>query len=132
MCQRSSDQFYILTYYIKWVTTSWTHSNTALIKQMSLFDTAKVMTNTIKFQFKIIKISFWSIGGSKQRHGVFIGKKSFVYGCILYHKGFKSNCELWFLSSLPLGRLFVYIYFNLYNKPMYTFQGITFYFLWIN
>ena len=24
VCPRSSDQFYILTYYIKWVTTSWT------------------------------------------------------------------------------------------------------------
>ena len=27
MCPRSSDPFYIVSYYIKWVTTSWTHSN---------------------------------------------------------------------------------------------------------
>ena len=26
ICQRSSYPFYIVTYYIKWVTTSWTHS----------------------------------------------------------------------------------------------------------
>ena len=26
VCQRSSDPFYLVTYYIKWVTTSWTHS----------------------------------------------------------------------------------------------------------
>ena len=26
MCPRSSDQFYIVSYYIKWATTSWTHS----------------------------------------------------------------------------------------------------------
>ena len=26
VCPRSSDQFYVVTYYIKWVTTSWTHS----------------------------------------------------------------------------------------------------------
>ena len=26
VCPRSSDQFYIVSYYIKWVTTSWTHS----------------------------------------------------------------------------------------------------------
>ena len=26
VCPRSSDSFYILTYYIKWVTISWTHS----------------------------------------------------------------------------------------------------------
>ena len=26
-CPRSSDSFYIVTYYIKWVTTSWTDSN---------------------------------------------------------------------------------------------------------
>ena len=25
-CPRNSDQFYIVTYYIKWVTTSWTDS----------------------------------------------------------------------------------------------------------
>ena len=27
VCPRSSDPFYIESYYIKWVTTSWTHSN---------------------------------------------------------------------------------------------------------
>ena len=26
VCPRNSDQLYIVTYYIKWVTTSWTHS----------------------------------------------------------------------------------------------------------
>ena len=26
ICLRSSDPFYIVSYYIKWVTTSWTHS----------------------------------------------------------------------------------------------------------
>ena len=26
MCQGSSDPFYIVSYYIKWVTTYWTHS----------------------------------------------------------------------------------------------------------
>ena len=26
MCPRSSDPFYIVTYYIKWFTTSWTYS----------------------------------------------------------------------------------------------------------
>ena len=25
MCPRSSDPFYLVTYYIKWVTTSWTY-----------------------------------------------------------------------------------------------------------
>ena len=27
MCPRSSDPFYVVTYYIKWVTTSWTYSS---------------------------------------------------------------------------------------------------------
>ena len=27
VCPRSSDTFYIVSYYIKWVTTSWTHSS---------------------------------------------------------------------------------------------------------
>ena len=26
ICPRSSDPFYIVSYFIKWVTTSWTHS----------------------------------------------------------------------------------------------------------
>ena len=26
VCPRSSDPFYVVTYYIKWVTTSWTYS----------------------------------------------------------------------------------------------------------
>ena len=26
MCPRSSDPIYVVTYYIKWVTTSWTYS----------------------------------------------------------------------------------------------------------
>ena len=26
MCPRSSDSFYIVSYYINWITTSWTHS----------------------------------------------------------------------------------------------------------
>jgi len=30
MCPRSSDPFYILSYYIKWVTTSWTHSTLSI------------------------------------------------------------------------------------------------------
>jgi len=29
ICPRSSDPFYIVSYYIKWVTTSWTHSTMA-------------------------------------------------------------------------------------------------------
>ena len=26
VCPRSSDPFYVVTYYLKWVTTSWTYS----------------------------------------------------------------------------------------------------------
>ena len=37
-CPGSSDPFYILTYYIKWVTTSWTHS---------------ILYDSIKFALKI-------------------------------------------------------------------------------
>ena len=29
VCSRSSDPFYVVTYYIKWVTTSWTYSRTS-------------------------------------------------------------------------------------------------------
>ena len=31
VCPRSSDLFYILTYYLKWVPTSWTHSTNIII-----------------------------------------------------------------------------------------------------
>ena len=40
MCSRSSDPFYVLTYYIQWVTTSWTHSIRVLI-QMAYGDINK-------------------------------------------------------------------------------------------
>ena len=33
---RSSDQFYVVTYYIKWVTTSWTHSITLVNKNCKI------------------------------------------------------------------------------------------------
>ena len=33
VCPRSSDPFYIVTYYKKWVTNSWTHS----IKKVCIF-----------------------------------------------------------------------------------------------
>ena len=38
VCPRSSDPFYVVTYYIKWVTTSWTHSNIARIWTSSLLN----------------------------------------------------------------------------------------------
>ena len=33
VCPRSSGPFYVVTYYIKWVTTSWTHSIISLVVQ---------------------------------------------------------------------------------------------------
>ena len=33
MCPRSSDPFYKVTYYIKWVTTSWIDSNVYMQEQ---------------------------------------------------------------------------------------------------
>ena len=38
ICPRSSDLFYIVSYYTKWVTTSWTHSN------IQKFDGAEMVT----------------------------------------------------------------------------------------
>ena len=45
VCPRSSDPFYTITYYIKWVTTSWTyrtyaimHSNGPIMNSVPLFD----------------------------------------------------------------------------------------------
>ena len=37
MCPRSSDPIYIVTYYIEWITTSWTHSNVHLFWQGQTF-----------------------------------------------------------------------------------------------
>ena len=31
MCPKSSNPFYIVSYYIKWVTTAWSHSNITFI-----------------------------------------------------------------------------------------------------
>ena len=35
VCPRSSDPFYIVSYYKKWVTTSWTHSSQNIFKLQS-------------------------------------------------------------------------------------------------
>ena len=40
VCPRSSDPFYIVTYYIRWVTTSWTQSMDAYVTSM-VFDSEK-------------------------------------------------------------------------------------------
>ena len=54
ICPRSSDQFYIVCYYIKWVTTSWTHSIKLLrgVKWKINFDLFKAFI----YIWKIIKI----------------------------------------------------------------------------
>jgi len=36
ICPRSNDPFFIVTYYIKWATTSWTHSSKADINARSI------------------------------------------------------------------------------------------------
>ena len=37
VCPRRSDQFCFVSYYLKWVTTPWTHSNTALPSKYALY-----------------------------------------------------------------------------------------------
>ena len=34
VCPRGSDPFYIVSYYIKWVTSSWTHSSSNAVSQI--------------------------------------------------------------------------------------------------
>ena len=36
VCPRSSDKFYIVTYYIKWVTTSWTNDSVMVNRQWNI------------------------------------------------------------------------------------------------
>ena len=38
MCPRSSDPFYVVTYYLKWVTTSWTYSILTILEWTRLFE----------------------------------------------------------------------------------------------
>ena len=44
ICPRSRDSFYIVSYYIKWITTSWTHSTMIL-----LFDISMVRSISLSF-----------------------------------------------------------------------------------
>ena len=58
MCPRRSDPFYVVTYFIKWVTTSWTHStgpgkwtsSAALILEL-IFSNRKLIFNINLFFF---------------------------------------------------------------------------------
>ena len=51
MCQRSSDPFYPVSYYIKWVTTAWTYSTCHGSYKSQL----KISSNTIARLFQIQK-----------------------------------------------------------------------------
>ena len=44
MCPRSSDPFYIVTYYIKLVTTSWTDSTKGLVDPKFAHHSGKIKT----------------------------------------------------------------------------------------
>ena len=50
VCPGSSDPFYVVTYYIKWVTTSWTHStfNIFVIKFTIKTDDFLSLNNSIR------------------------------------------------------------------------------------
>ena len=61
MCPRSSDQFYIISCYIKWVTTSWTHGSLYIRitpQQLYLFnhllEQKKRMATTMTFALEML------------------------------------------------------------------------------
>ena len=55
LCPRSSDPFYIVTYHIKWVTTSWTHSTNNIWLLCFLLHASKVEMGKFFFHFKMEK-----------------------------------------------------------------------------
>ena len=38
VCPRSSDPFYVVTYYIKWATTSWTYNNYGDFRDCQIYE----------------------------------------------------------------------------------------------
>ena len=54
VCPRSSDSFYVVTYYIKWVTTSWTYSSNKYIDVVSLISNKRHFSGHV-FQLKYLQ-----------------------------------------------------------------------------
>ena len=54
VCPRSSGLFYIVTYYIKWITTSWTYIvNSLNIRQRNVFLGRKPLFKVIKYYYDV-------------------------------------------------------------------------------
>ena len=62
VCPRSSDPFYVVSYYINWVTTSWTYGIVKYLIQ-------------IKWQRSHMKALAW------RKIGLFVEKKNRIYDC---------------------------------------------------
>ena len=52
ICPRSSDPFYKVTYYIKWVTTSWTYSIYMCVCVLSMNHIIRAQFNSVPFRRK--------------------------------------------------------------------------------
>ena len=105
VCPKSSDPFYIITYYIKWVTTSWTYSNAVSHKPdvpIALLQIWKMQLITMNYENSIQDMSSSSGVDTRCVHGpdgtplsgqgshntpVIIGKTTLKSGIICIYGG---------------------------------------------
>ena len=69
ICPKSSDPFYIVTYYIKWVTTSWTHSMYRFSSSIVLYAGIYILQNTMVLWMADRKNMKKEDGGKKEKNG---------------------------------------------------------------
>ena len=72
ICLRSSDLFYVVTYYIKWVTTSWTHSTSYDISAQNITKLLQITMHSFCLQHLGLmrgKCTFPAIRRKKQNRG---------------------------------------------------------------
>ena len=54
VCPRSKDPFYVVTYYIKWITTSWTHSTKAFFDDLKVNKEIKLFSRQSRSCYAIL------------------------------------------------------------------------------
>ena len=79
MCPRISDPFYIVTYYIKWVTTSWTHSMYSFSCRVHVIDAEPFMRNHIIEYRGSGKHKIHHLFGTKRNKMCYVRVLSLIY-----------------------------------------------------
>jgi len=61
VCPRRSDPFYVVTYFIKWLTTSWTYNKDFLWSEQGVLEESEVLPYLCSFQLNMNFVQYKNI-----------------------------------------------------------------------